>query len=158
MPAPKNISQYGNQLKVNYDDGSSKLAYPTMGGTWIIYSTDSPDPPDPGGGNGQFSWPFNPATDVSSEFGPRDGGTRFHEGIDFGYGKAQRGANVLCMNTGTISGATSNSGYGPYITVFHGTIGAYDVYTRYGHIDTYTRWSVGQAILKGALVGLESDG
>lgn len=155
MVKATSIELYGNQLKVRYDDGSSDLALPTGSTLWLISGTGG----GPGPGTGDFSWPFNPDTTITSEYGPRSGGAgSFHEGCDFGKGNAVEGASIYNIGDGTVTAASGSSGYGPFIDVFLGTQDGHDLYVRYGHLDSFSRWSVGATIAKGALVGLESDG
>lgn len=158
MATVSNVQKAGNNLIVVMSDGTQYLALTTGNDMWLVSGSGG------GGGGGDYSWPFDPRPvasggTVTSEYGPRTGGAgTFHEGMDFGARRAVWGARVLCIGAGTIEGATSNAGYGPYITVFHGTFDGFDWYSRYGHLDSFSRWTVGQPITKGALVGLETDG
>jgi len=45
------VQQFGNQMAVLFDDGSRQLAYPTVGGLWVIAGGGGViDPPPPTGG------------------------------------------------------------------------------------------------------------
>lgn len=52
MSIVTHIEQYGNQLAVLFDDGTRRLAYPTVGGLWLLaaYEDPTPEPPEPGEG------------------------------------------------------------------------------------------------------------
>lgn len=109
---------------------------------------DGPVGPDGGPGAG-WAWPFALST-VTSEFGPRDG--RFHEGIDFGVGT---GTNIRSLGPGTVetAGWHSNTGFGWYVIVNHGTVAGHTVKTVYGHMNTSPYVSVGQAVTKDTVLG-----
>lgn len=44
MPSVTHIQKYGNQLAVLYDDGSRSLAYPSLGGMWIVSGSSGSTP------------------------------------------------------------------------------------------------------------------
>lgn len=46
MALPKRISQFGNQMAIEWDNGTKTLAYPTGQGYWLV--SGSGDDPDPG--------------------------------------------------------------------------------------------------------------
>lgn len=144
------LQEFGNQIALIYDDGTRQFAYPTMGGLWLVKKTIVV-PPE----SGEWLWPFNPDTEVSSEYGPRTGvgvGT-FHEGIDFSGGTAVRGADNKCIHAGTVESVSYNSGYGNYIVIHHGTFGAYDLKSVYGHFDTAPVFSTGDSVTLSQVLG-----
>jgi len=144
------VREMGNQLLITMDDGTKHVAYPTMGSMWIVSGSTVVPPSD-----GEWLWPFNPTTEVSSEFGPRTGvgvGT-FHEGIDFAGGTAVSGADIKCIHAGTVESISFNSGYGNYIVIHHGTFGAYDLKSLYAHFDTAPSFTVGQTVSLSQVLG-----
>ena len=149
MPNIIKLQEFGNQIALIYDDGQRQFAYPTTGGLWLVGGTINVPPT-----SGDWSWPFNPDTEVSSEYGPRTGtgvGT-FHEGIDFAGGTAVRGADIHCPHDGTVQAISFNSGYGNYLIISHGTIGNNDIKTLYGHMDNPPSLSVGQTVTKDQVI------
>ena len=149
------LQEFGNQIALIYDDGTRQLAYPTMGGIWVVGSVGGTLP------TGEWLWPFNPDTEVSSEYGPRTGtgaGT-FHEGIDFAGGTAVTGAPNKAIHAGAVELVAFNSGYGNYIVLHHGTFGAYDLKSVYAHFDTAPAFNVGDSVaLSQSLGALGSSG
>lgn len=148
MPNVTKLQEYGNSIKVIYDDGTTDLALPTMGGLWVVSGTEGGTP------SGSWIWPF-PLTTVVSEFGPRTGvgaGT-FHEGIDFAGGAASSGADIPCASEGTVQLAGSHVNFGNYVIVHHGTVGAYDLKTLYAHMNATPLVSTGATVTKGQTLG-----
>ena len=144
------LQEFGNQIALIFDDGTRQLAYPTMGGIWLVGGTGGVPPI-----SGEWLWPFNPDTEVSSEYGPRTGtgvGT-FHEGIDFAGGTAVAGADNKCAHSGTVESVSFNSGYGNYIVIHHGTFGTYDLKTLYAHFDTAPVFNVGDSVTLSQVLG-----
>lgn len=141
------IQQYGNQLKVIMDDGTTKLCYPTQGGLWYCGGSNSGPTP-----TGDIAWPFDPNV-ITSGYGPRTGGVgTFHEGVDFSGGKAVLGADILCAADGTVSFSGTNSGFGNYVLVYHGLLDGFDFYTNYGHMDSRAV-NAGDSVPQGTKLG-----
>lgn len=154
MATVTHIEQYGNQFKLYYDDGTSALAVPTMGGTWLV-TTTTPLGPGPGPVTAKFSWPFS-LGNVSSEFGRRTGPIgSFHEGIDFSGGNAVRGAKVQAARDGTVEIVNINSNYGNSVQLFHGVDPntGYGLHTIYAHFGAHPSVNVGDAVTKGQYLG-----
>ena len=100
---------------------------------------------------GNFIWPVPGYSTVTSEFGPRWGGTDYHTGFDISganvYGKpvvASNSGKVVLVNTTYVAG----KGYGKYIIIDHG--GGYS--TLYAHLSDINV-SLGQIVAKGETVG-----
>jgi murein DD-endopeptidase MepM/ murein hydrolase activator NlpD len=145
------IQEYGNQLKIIYDDGTNALAYPTTGGLWIVSAPSGP--PIPSGDD--FSWPYS-LTDVSSEYGPRTGPIgSFHEGIDFSGGAAVTGAKNYATHDGTVELVNINSNYGYSVQLYHGVDPAtgYGLHTIYAHFNASPLVHVGDSVSKGDVLG-----
>lgn len=150
------IQEYGDQLMLVIND-VKYLAVPTPGGLWIVNTNSTPDP-EPG--TGDWSWPFDPrpsssggAVSPGGEYGVRDV-TRFHQGLDFGYGKAQSGAAIYNTNAGIVQDTGfSGGGFGHYVTMHHGTFGDYDVKTIYAHMISTPAVTIGQTVPKGEVLG-----
>lgn len=149
MVYPVQIREFGNQLSVLMDDGSTALCVPTSGGFWICSA-------DTGSGSGDIAWPFSQSL-ITSGYGPRTGGAgTFHEGVDFSGGAAVAGADIRCAANGTVKMVANNSGFGNYVAVFHKTIDTFDFWTVYGHLATMTV-SVNDPIVKGDKLGTLGD-
>jgi murein DD-endopeptidase MepM/ murein hydrolase activator NlpD len=98
---------------------------------------------------------------VTSEYGPRTGGTgSFHEGIDFSGGSAAYGAPNKVIGDGTVDTVSSAGAFGEHVIVFHGTIDGHDYYSLYAHMVTGSVGvSVGDPVTKGDTLGqLNSTG
>jgi len=155
MAEIKNIQEYGNQLVVVFDDGSKKIAYPTANGIYLISGQQEPPTPPPVGA-GNFIWPF-PLTEVTSEFGPRNG--RLHAGIDFGRGASnQPGTAIKASGAGRViiaNKTNSHGGYGNAVVLDHGG----GRHTLYGHMRFRPDGSadvdvnVGQTVTQGQRLG-----
>jgi murein DD-endopeptidase MepM/ murein hydrolase activator NlpD len=109
----------------------------TVSDYWIIQVADAgPGPGEPG--DQTFDWPFDPNTQVSSEYGPRDG--RIHQGIDFGTGGVVSGLEIKASAQGTVIRSESGhsnldgSGFGNVVTIDHGVVGGRQLYTLYAHM------------------------
>lgn len=106
------------------------------------------------GGVGKFSWPFNVST-VTSEYGPRVGPIgSFHEGIDFGFAPAVRGAIEFAANAGTVEAINLNSNYGYSVQIKHGVDSSGNgLHTIYAHMSANPLVKVGQKVNKGQRLG-----
>jgi murein DD-endopeptidase MepM/ murein hydrolase activator NlpD len=153
------IEQYGDQMKAIFDDNTSVLAVPTVGGLW--YATDAyvpptPPPPAPSTPSGQFMWPFDPRKapwaggvqggTVTSEYGQRNG--RLHAGIDMAPGA---GVPIRAAGAGRVQiSSGSHGGYGQAIVIDHGG----GIATLYGHMIAGSRTvGVGAQVEKGQVIG-----
>lgn len=117
--------------------GKSWVAVDATGKLWQV-------PQDMGGPMGSLVWPF-PASSVTSEFGPRDGG--FHEGIDLGQGE---GTPIPAAGSGTvIEAVTLHSGWGNYVKVRHSA----GLETLYAHMVNPPPVTVGQTVAKRQIIG-----
>lgn len=157
MAKVTHVQQYGDTLKLLYDDHSSDIALPAVNGIWIVSGTPSPTPPvpPPVTGGGGYSWPFS-LSNVSSEYGPRIGPIgSFHEGIDFSGGTAVFGAKEFASNDGTVELVNINSNYGFSVQIYHGVDPAtgYGLHTIYAHMNAQPQVRVGQRVTKGTLLG-----
>lgn len=141
-------------------DGVRYPAQPTSTTLWLLNGVESgPGPgPGPGPGDQTFEWPFDPTSEVTSEYGPRDG--RIHQGIDFGKGRAVQGADIYASAGGKVTVATTGhsnqdgSGWGNYVIIDHGVIGGRQLFTLYGHmLAPGALVTVGQDVAKMQVLG-----
>lgn len=109
-------------------------------------------------------WPVGSSDDVTSEFGPRDGG--FHYGIDIG---CASGATIAAAEDGTVSSQNYDAdGYGYWRSINHGSLyvelldGSITSYrsatvtTRYAHLqDNSSSPAGGSSLAQGNTVGHE---
>lgn len=158
MAEPTHVSRMGSQLAIVMDDNTRRIAYPTPTGMWLVTGAGGPGP-GPGPGLGLFMWPFDEGT-VSSEYGPRTGGTgSFHEGTDFAGGLVGgTGTPIPCVGDGVVSQAYYHANFGNMIIVDHGTLteGTYSgkqCRSLYAHMNTATPLSVSATVTKGQTVG-----
>lgn len=143
------VQEFGNQLAVNYDDGSKQLAYPTPTGLWVVGGGGEPPTPPPPPGTSNFIWPFSLSL-VTSEFGYRNG--RLHAGMDFGRGIANiPGTPIPSAGAGRVIIAKSgHGGYGNAVVVDHGGGRC----TLYGHMQNGSMAvTVGQNVTQGQKLG-----
>lgn len=146
------IERNGSDLFARMDDGTIIQCYGTGGGMWRPRS-GSGGGTDPGGGDGSFMWPLDPAS-VSSEYGPRDGGAgSFHEGIDLAPGY---GTTIQCAGDGVVETDSWHSNFGNLLIVFHGTFDGYDWRTLYAH-RINSGPGVGVTVTKGQDIGQVGD-
>lgn len=161
MVSIKSISENGTNAVVLFTDGQRVICVPTPTGVWIPSrevkfaddgGTNPPDPGNPSSSGTRFAWPFNPANQVTSEFGPRNG--RLHAGIDFGMGGVTSGSPIKCAGDGKVwkTATTGNhGGYGNTVIVDHGG----GLLTLYAHmIDGSFRVREGQSVKQNAILGL----
>ncbi len=93
-----------------------------------------------GGGTGALDWPvYGP---ITSYYGSRNG---THTGLDIG---ASTGTAIKAADSGTVTGACYQGGYGNLITVNHGN----GIVTRYAHCSAFNV-AVGQSVSKGTVIG-----
>ena len=154
------LEPVGNMIMLT--SGEDKVfAYPTNSNTWILdgsIDTSPPIEPPPGGGTGDYSWPFKPDPGmwVTSEYGPRSG--RFHEGIDFSGGPAVYGEPIPAIGDAVCTQAGSNGAFGYSVILFHGTFDSRDWYSLYAHMpSTASQPSVGAAVNKGDIIGFVNN-
>ena len=99
-------------------------------------------------GNGQFAWPSDSSTRITSSYGyrthPISGKQSLHRGIDIG---AALGSNVLAAESGTVITAGWNNSYGYYITINHGG----GLVTLYAH-NSKLLVSKGDKVTKGQVI------
>lgn len=99
-------------------------------------------------GNGQFTWPSDSSTRITSSYGyrthPISGKQSLHRGIDIG---AALGSNVLAAESGTVVTAGWNNSYGYYITINHGS----GLVTLYAH-NSKLLVSKGDKVTKGQVI------
>lgn len=151
MADPKYVQPYGDSLMIMMDDGTQRMAYRTHTTVWLVNGNASTPP-----SGDKFSWPFNPDSTVTSEYGPRTGPIgSFHEGIDFGYSPATTGAKEYAAAAGTVEAINLNSNYGYSVQLSHGVDAAtgYGLHTIYAHMDTNPLVNVGDTVTKGQLLG-----
>lgn len=123
--------------------GLSWIAADSTGKLWKV-------PQNVGGPmGGPLQWPF-PQSTVRSEYGPREspgeGGSTFHEGIDFAPGA---GTAIPAAGSGTVELAGDNGGFGYCVIINHGG----GMKTLYGHMESMPSVSVGAAVSAGQTIG-----
>lgn len=96
---------------------------------------------------GEFIWPLNGYTSVSSGFGWRtlNGVRDYHRGIDI---PAPSGTPIHASNGGTVVTATGHGSYGNYVVINHGGGKS----TLYAHMSAIG-CSVGQTVSQGQVIG-----
>ncbi len=99
---------------------------------------------------GEFTWPTPSCYYITSHFSPRrknpvTGIYKRHTGTDIG---AAYGASIVAANSGTVTLAGWNSGYGNCVIIDHGGGRA----TLYAHMSSYSV-SSGQSVQKGQQIG-----
>ena len=99
---------------------------------------------------GEFTWPTPSCHYITSHFSPRrknpvSGVYKRHTGTDIG---ASYGAAIVAANSGTVTLAGWNSGYGNCVIIDHGGGKA----TLYAHMSSYSV-SKGQSVQKGQQIG-----
>jgi murein DD-endopeptidase MepM/ murein hydrolase activator NlpD len=149
------IQKFGQQLVVVLS-GEKYLAQNTGGDVWLLNAAEAgPGPGEPPipGVDKTFDWPFNPNTEVTSEYGPRNG--RIHQGIDFGKGTAVEGASIHSSADGVVANDTGayHSGWGWYCLLNHGVVGGRQLYTLYAHMLHVSPFNYGDDVVKGQPVG-----
>ncbi len=99
---------------------------------------------------GEFAWPTPSCHYITSHFSPRrknpvSGVWKRHTGTDIG---AAYGASIVAANSGTVTLAGWNSGYGNCVIIDHGGGRA----TLYAHMSSYSV-STGQTVQRGQQIG-----
>ena len=98
-----------------------------------------------------FIWPFDPATYVTSEYGPRTGGAgTFHEGIDLA---PAAGTPIPASGAGTVEANYYHGNFGNLLILFHGTFEGKDLRTLYAHRETLAGLSVGDSVTQSQVIG-----
>lgn len=92
-------------------------------------------------GSGRLAWPVSGA--ITSYYGYR--GREFHTGVDI---SAPYGTPVAAAESGVVTGAGYEGGYGRMITINHGG----GLVTRYAHLSGYNV-AVGQRVSRGEVIG-----
>lgn len=132
MASIKYIQPYGNQLVVVMDDGTKVMALPTGMDMWLVSGT-GPSP-----SHGDFVWPFSLASANSSNGHPGDNFRTSqrpnHDGMDFSYGGASKGANMPAAAAGIVEVSGVYFGYGNTVIINHGVHGGKVCKTLYGHM------------------------
>ena len=100
---------------------------------------------------GEMAWPVPGFFRITSEFGPRFGGSDFHTGLDIS-GPGIHGATVVAANSGTVRftnwSHTPGRGYGIFVIIDHGG----GISTLYAHL-SYITVSVGDEVSIGDPIG-----
>jgi murein DD-endopeptidase MepM/ murein hydrolase activator NlpD len=103
-------------------------------------------------GSGNFIWPCA-CTYITSMVGnrlhPISGVWRYHSGMDIG---CQYGDSVWASDSGTVTLAGVNGGYGNCIIIDHGYVNGDHYSTLYGHLSSIDV-SVGQEVSQGQYIG-----
>ena len=100
---------------------------------------------------GEFTWPTPSCHYITSHFSPRrknpvTGVYKRHTGTDIG---ASYGSSIVAANSGTVTLAGWNSGYGNCVVIDHGGGRA----TLYAHMSSISV-SAGQTVQRGQQIGL----
>jgi len=95
-----------------------------------------------------FACPMS-GTVTSTYWDTRDGGSRYHRGVDFSTGG---GAYIHAARDGTVDLAQWLSGYGRTVRIDHGNGWT----TWYAHLAEY-RTSVGDTVSRGDVIGIEGN-
>lgn len=173
------LERQGNGVLVLLDNGDRIMCYPVPGGGWMprghqpfadVEPEPDPDPEEPDPTPGAFAWPFDHGSIAGGAGGPNETGENWpggtssdrpnHTGRDWGVGRAQAGADVLCIGAGVVSQIYKTS-YSPYgggyeVTVDHGTLSDGNRYwSQYAHMQYQSNWhlGVGSAVRLGTRLG-----
>lgn len=100
---------------------------------------------------GVMHWPVSGHRTISSNYGPRFGGSDYHTGVDI-TGSGVYGAPVLAANSGTVAltnwSYTPGYGYGIYVIVDHGG----GITTLYAHMSNISV-AKGDKVTRGQTIG-----
>jgi len=104
---------------------------------------------------GVMAWPVPGYSSVTSEFGPRFGGTNMHTGIDIS-GSGVHGKPIVAANDGVVAKVnfaySQGVGYGIYVIVDHGIdSNGNSISTLYAHCSSISV-SVGQQVKRGQTI------
>jgi len=103
---------------------------------------------------GVMAWPVPGYSSVTSEFGPRFGGTNMHTGIDIS-GSGIHGKPIVAANDGVVAKVnfaySRGVGYGIYVIVDHGIDNGKSISTLYAHCSSISV-SVGQQVKRGQTI------
>ena len=104
---------------------------------------------------GVMAWPVPGYSSVTSEFGPRFGGTNMHTGIDIS-GTGVHGASIVAANDGVVAKVnfaySQGVGYGIYVIVDHGIdSNGNSISTLYAHCSSISV-SAGQQVKRGQTI------
>jgi murein DD-endopeptidase MepM/ murein hydrolase activator NlpD len=144
------LQQYGDQIAVLFDDGSKLLAYPTVGGLWVIKGGSGGGSVPGGGGTppgGPYSVIYPTDThNVSDSFQDHVDRGSVNPGTDY---TAPYGSNVWAVSDGVVTDADSSYGGSGGMTVHidHNDGNGSD----YLH-NSVIRCSVGQVVKQGDLI------
>ena len=115
-----------------------------------VTMVEQPAAPATVSGTGSFIWPVPCSMRVTSRYGNRSdpftGATAYHSGIDIdGFGND--GQPIIAADGGTVITASSDSGYGNYVIIDHGS-----TKTVYAHMSGFAV-SAGQTVSQGQTIG-----
>jgi len=103
--------------------------------------------------DGAFEWPAPGSYIVTSSFGyryhPILGVLKSHDGIDIGNNLNQENGPIVACESGTVTFAGWNGGYGYYIEIDHGS----GIISAYGHMNGVAV-KAGQPVEKGQQIGI----
>lgn len=151
------IEVFGNQLKINYVDGSVDIAYPASTDLFIVKNSGQisiqPTPPIPGS-----SWvrPVDPQFSIVSPFGPRSSpggiGSTNHLGVDFS-GAGVTDKPIYAVGSGIViaigTQPTPGRGFGYSCAIQHDDGSR----TMYGHQIRVPNLSINQPVTVGQIIG-----
>lgn len=115
-----------------------------------VTMVEQPAAPATVSGTGSFIWPVPCSMRVTSRYGNRSdpftGATAYHSGIDIdGFGND--GQPIIAADGGTVITAASDSGYGNYVIIDHGS-----TKTVYAHMSGFAV-GAGQTVSQGQTIG-----
>lgn len=115
-----------------------------------VTTVTAPAAPASISGTGSFIWPVPCSMRVTSRYGnrtdPFTGATAYHSGIDIdGFGND--GQPIIAADGGTVITASTDSGYGNYVIIDHGS-----TKTVYAHMSGFAV-SAGQTVSQGQTIG-----
>lgn len=154
------IEVFGNQLKINYVDGSADIAYPAStelyivkNNSQVIITPTTPTPPIPGS-----SWvrPVDAQFGIVSPFGPRPSpggiGSTNHLGVDFS-GSGVIDKPIYAASAGIViaigTQPTPGRGFGYSCAILHEDGSR----TMYGHQIRIPNLDINQSVTVGQIIG-----
>ena len=144
MVKATHLELYGNLFKVYYNDGTSDLAYPTMGSIWLVSGGTS---------RSVFKWPF-PSGDWTTY--------PMHSGLDWPYAS---GTDIPVIGSGTVVERYAYSGNtfpgdssepvwrGNCLVIDHGFIDGHQIWSLYAHMLNAPSLNVGDSVTGGQIIG-----